>query len=66
MNEFGARAQSATSMMIASAFAGPLKQELVIDKPFLIWFSQEGMSLPLFVAHVGYDDWKNPGDITIA
>lgn len=67
MNEFGARAQSATSTMTASNLAEKLlKQELVIDRPFLIWFSEPGMEFPLFAAHVGYDDWKDPGDITVA
>tara|TARA_Y100000310_G_scaffold271105_1_gene285417 strand:+ start:3481 stop:4386 length:906 start_codon:yes stop_codon:yes gene_type:complete len=66
MNQFGARAQSATSMMIARCLADERKPEYIVDRPFLLWVSRGDMEFPLFVAHVGYGDWKDPGDITVA
>lgn len=62
MNEFGARAESAAVLTITVAGLPPPPH--VIDRPFLIWFEREGLSMPLFVGHITEQDWKNPGDIS--
>jgi hypothetical protein len=62
LNEFGARAQSATAMGMLRGMAVP-PTVFTIDKPFLIWFTRSGIEMPLFVAHVTEEDWKDPGDL---
>lgn len=63
MNEKGARAQSAVAMAVTRGISTPMPP-LVIDRPFLIWFEQEGLSQPLFVGHICEDAWKNPGNLS--
>ena len=57
MNHLGARAESAAAF---GAMRG-MSSSLVIDEPFMVWFTREGLDLPFFVAYVTPDDWKNPG-----
>jgi serine protease inhibitor len=63
MNEFGVRAESAVALAVA---AGSFRSapRYVLDRPFLIWIERTGLSIPLFVGHIGTDDWDNPGSIT--
>ncbi len=66
MNEKGARAQSAVSIgAVATSLRMP-RPDLVIDKPFLIWFERDGLSRPLFVGHITPEDWKEPADLETA
>lgn len=39
------------------------KEEIVIDKPFLVWISRENMTLPLFSGIIAEDCWKDPGSL---
>jgi hypothetical protein len=58
MNQHGARAKEATAVDVGSA-APP--RDYVVDAPFVIWFERSGVDVALFQAHVGTDDWKDPG-----
>lgn len=66
MNEFGARVQSAVALGMKRLLAAPVKSkpDHIIDKPFLMWIMRRGLSIPMFVGHLTYDDWKDPGNIT--
>ena len=59
MNQFGARVKEATA--IAAMRGGPSYYD--VDGPFLIWIEREGVPVPMFMAHVTEDDWRDPGDL---
>jgi len=59
MNHLGAHAESAAAM---GAMRG-LSSVLVIDKPFLVWFTRKGLTLPYFAAYITPEDWQNPGTL---
>lgn len=61
MNQFGARAQSVTAMGMSRSIS--FDKTMVIDRPFLVWFMREGISIPLIAALVYPDSWKNPGNL---
>lgn len=63
MNEKGARAQSAVAIGVVATSVRMPKPDLVIDRPFLVWFERAGLAKPLFVGHVTPDDWKAPADL---
>ena len=63
MNQFGARAQSATVLVVRSLGIEMPKPPHIINQPFLVWFTRRGLSLPYFVAYVDESDWKNPGNL---
>ena len=62
MNRKGALAESAAAIVVRCLSAN-LSQPLVMDEPFLMWIERDGLSQPLFVAHVTPEDWKDPGEI---
>lgn len=62
MNEYGARAQSASGMTVQMLGARD-EHPLVIDRPFMVWFSQSMNHTPVFVARVTPEHWSDPGDI---
>jgi len=62
MNEFGARVQVATGMVIAMALHAP-KKKLIIDKPFAIWFCSPHVSQPLVSLYIDQQDWEDPGSL---
>jgi hypothetical protein len=61
MNQFGARAQSATAMVMTRGIS--FEKPFVVDGPFMVWFTRPDCTRPLFAAWVDYSDWKNPGDL---
>jgi hypothetical protein len=61
MNQFGARAQSATAMVVTRGIS--FEQPFVVDEPFIVWFTKPNCTRPLFAAWVDYSDWRNPGDL---
>ena len=64
MNEFGARFQSEVRGVIAyTAVMKERKPDHIIDKPFLCWIQREGLDIPLYVAYVAKEDWKDPGSL---
>ena len=63
MNEEGFRVKSAVALGILAG-AAPVKIEpYVINKPFLMWITREGLSKPLFIAYLNKDVWKDPKDL---
>lgn len=62
MNEEGALAKSAVAAS-AVRCALPSQPMLIINQPFLVWISRPGFYLPLFVAYVTEEDWKDPGEL---
>lgn len=67
MNEVGARAKSAVAISVTLGLPSMarIKPDMVIDRPFLVWFMRGDFMKPLFVGHITQEDWNNPGDITI-
>lgn len=65
MNELGARVESAVATMVmgCTPIAREPKPPLLINEPFLIWFTRPGLSKPLFVGHIAEEDWRNPGKV---
>jgi len=63
MNEVGARAQSAAAMMMKCRSIERPKQELVIDRPFLLWIERKGVGIPLFAGVFAEDSWRRPESI---
>lgn len=59
LDEHGARAQSAVALA-AKRGMSVAKPPLVINRPFLIWFTRQGIELPLFVGYITPEDWKQP------
>ncbi len=66
MNEKGARAQSAVEIGVRTTSIHLPKPDLIINKPFMIWFTRAGLKRPLFVGHITPEDWKEPADLTTA
>lgn len=62
-NEKGATAKSAAVMLIKRAMVMPSYQKLVFNKPFLLWFSRDGLTYPAFLAVCGTDCWKEPANL---
>lgn len=60
MNEKGARAKVATGMLLSRGISFEPEQKLIFDKPFLGWFIQRGIKLPLAIFHSHQDSWKEP------
>src|SRR3989337_4119247 len=61
MNENGARAKVTTGIAVTmeAFFAKP--DPLILDRPFLGWFTQKGLELlPMAVFWADYDSWKEP------
>ncbi|OGL76513.1 hypothetical protein A3E97_03560 [Candidatus Uhrbacteria bacterium RIFCSPHIGHO2_12_FULL_47_12] len=62
MNETGARARAADEMMVSRSMS-PHDNKLIIDKPFLLAITRNGVTAPIFAAYVDYDSWKDPGSL---
>jgi hypothetical protein len=62
MNEIGAKVESAVamSMRFGSCAAPVSKPDLIIDEPFLLWVTREGLFHPLFVGYFVETNWKKP------
>ena len=63
MNEKGARAQSAVAMTMRCLSLDEPKKPVVIDKPFLLWISRKGVSLPVFAGVFAKDAWRRPEEL---
>lgn len=62
LNHLGALMESGVTVG-AMRFAFPVqKQPHVINRPFLYSAWRPGASLPVFVAHITQESWKNPGN----
>ena len=61
LNDRGARAQSATVMVVMRGVS--IDRPYVIDEPFLLWVTQKYRPTPLFVAYLDYDSWQDPGNL---
>lgn len=59
MNQFGARVKEATAIAVKKG----LPSYYTVDGPFLIWIERQGVPVPLFMAHITEQDWKDPGDL---
>lgn len=62
-NEKGAVAKSAASMIVGRGCVMPTKQPLTFNKPFILWFSRDGVTYPLFLSVCGYDCWAEPDNL---
>jgi Serpin (serine protease inhibitor) len=62
MNEEGARARSAVAIQMTRS-TYPTQPNMIINRPFLIWFVRQGLSKPLFVGYITQEDWKRPASI---
>jgi hypothetical protein len=62
MNEAGVRAKSAftAEFLVGSAPPATSKPNMIIDRPFLIWWMRQGLSKPLFVGYITQENWKKP------
>ncbi len=60
MNEEGAHVQSAAAMTMRSMSFEQKKEELVIDRPFVLWIRRPGMDQPFFAGYFSEDSWKKP------
>lgn len=63
LNEKGATAKSSAVMMFKSGMVIPFYPMLTFDKPFLLWFSRDGLTHPAFLAVCGADCWKEPANL---
>ena len=65
MNEDGARVEDVACVQVVVLGWQPRPApDFVIDEPFLLWIQRPSLSVPLFVAHVTRDAWRNPEDLT--
>lgn len=60
MNEKGARIESAAGMSVMRSMTVNKKLPHVIDKPFLLWVSKDGLDFPVFAGLMCEDVWKEP------
>ncbi len=64
MNEIGAKVESAVAMGVRYTHCvTQQRQDLIIDRPFLLWVNRPGMTHPLFIAHFAEDSWKKPKEL---
>lgn len=65
MNEEGARARVKTEMIVMGCcVSAPIRKEfIIIDKPFIGFFVQPGVDIPLAVFYADYDSWKTGGKL---
>jgi len=63
MNEEGFRVKSAVALGILAGAAPVKKEPYVINKPFLMWITRDGLAKPLFIAYLSKDVWKDPKDL---
>lgn len=63
LNEKGAVAKSAAVMSFSRGCTVPTKPPLTFNKPFILWFSRDGVTYPLFLSVCGYDCWAEPKNL---
>ena len=65
MNEEGARAIVETHMVLFGCCVQEITkiEKIVIDKPFIGWFTQDGSSFPMAVFYADTDCWKDAGKL---
>lgn len=63
LNEKGATAKSAAVMLFVKSAMRIQTPVLTFDKPFLLWFSKNGVFYPAFLAVCGTDCWKEPTNL---
>lgn len=63
LNEKGATAKSAALMLVKRAMVMSSYKPLIFNKPFLLWFSRDGLTYPAFLAVCGTDCWKEPANL---
>lgn len=61
LNHLGALMESAVAVGAMRGVAR-VKTPHVINRPFLYWCMRPGVRLPVFVAHITPESWKDPGD----
>jgi hypothetical protein len=59
MNETGAHVESA-AVMTMSRCLSPKSSPFVIDRPFLLWITRDGINMPLFGGLFAEDVWSDP------
>ncbi|HSI20229.1 MAG TPA: hypothetical protein VLA04_00760 [Verrucomicrobiae bacterium] len=64
MNENGARMQAAVALGVSRGIS--MDEPYVVNRSFLYWCTQPGVTLPVFAAYVTPEDWSNPGDMSKA
>ena len=64
MNEHGARVEDVARVQVVLGWQPRPSPDFVIDEPFLLWVQRPSLSVPLFVAHVTRDAWRDPEDLT--
>ncbi|MFA6042157.1 MAG: hypothetical protein WCV85_05820 [Patescibacteria group bacterium] len=67
VNVVGAHVKSEVhirTMVFGSAHA-PKPPDLIIDEPFLLWFTRPGIPVPLAICYVTEEHWVNPGSLKI-
>ncbi len=60
MNEEGFRVKSAVALGILAGAAPKKTEPYIINRPFLMWITRQGLSKPLFIAYLNKDVWKDP------
>lgn len=60
MNEEGARARVATGVAVMRASVVATPPRLIFDRPFLGWFTQKGIPVPMAVFYADCDSWREP------
>lgn len=63
LNEKGATAKSAAVMLLTRSAMISHTPVLTFDKPFLLWFSRDGLTYPAFLAVCDKDCWKEPANL---
>lgn len=61
MNQFGARVREATAIAVMRGVHIP--EYYYLNEKFLLWIERDGITVPLFMAHVTQEDWVDPGDL---
>lgn len=66
MNEKGARVVVETMMVLLGACISheTKKKKIIIDKPFIGWFMQQGVNFPMAVFYCDRDSWKDGGKLS--
>lgn len=62
MNNIGAKAESAAAFEMALECCF-MTQQLVLDEPFYVWMTRDGLDMPYFAGYINRDDWKDPGEL---
>lgn len=61
MNEIGAKVESAAAMAVFRCVSLHTDHPpLIVDRPFLIWVTRNGMQMPYFIGYFAEEHWKKP------